>query len=134
MSLLRIARDRRGALEVVGRSWQENGALSARYWSEAAKEKADSSGIFIIGKGSARSTPTRRSSTAPAKSASSRPIARVATSRPDPTRAPKCTERTAGIYVRAEAEDMNILDGVDDRRRAELLAERLKSWKAITAT
>ena len=33
-----------GALEVAGRSWQEDGTLSARYWSEAAKEKKDPSG------------------------------------------------------------------------------------------
>src|SRR6185295_13070248 len=37
VSLLRISRDRFGALEVAGRSWQEDGTLSARYWSEAAK-------------------------------------------------------------------------------------------------
>jgi len=28
---------------------------------------------------------------------------------------------------------MGILDGNDDRRRAELIAERLKLWKAIIA-
>src|SRR4051794_33710047 len=33
ISLLRISRDRDGALELTGRSWQENGSLSARYWS-----------------------------------------------------------------------------------------------------
>src|SRR5262245_21202305 len=37
VSLLRISRDRDGALELAGRSWQENGRLSARYWSEAEK-------------------------------------------------------------------------------------------------
>src|SRR5216110_2995116 len=37
VSLLRIARDRDGSLEISGRSWQEDGLLSARYWSEAAK-------------------------------------------------------------------------------------------------
>jgi predicted nucleotide-binding protein len=36
VSLLRISRDRDGALELTGRSWQEDGSLSARYWSEAA--------------------------------------------------------------------------------------------------
>src|SRR6185503_839921 len=46
VSLLKISRGRSGALEVVGRSWQEDGTLSARYWSEAAKEKEDASGIF----------------------------------------------------------------------------------------
>ena len=50
MSLLKISRGRNGALEVAGRSWQED-ALSARYWSEAAKEREDSSGIFYYWKG-----------------------------------------------------------------------------------
>ncbi|HWS72239.1 MAG TPA: TIR domain-containing protein, partial [Thermoanaerobaculia bacterium] len=45
VSLLRIARDREGSLEVSGRSWQEDGLLSARYWSEAAKEKKDPAGV-----------------------------------------------------------------------------------------
>src|ERR1700704_2523030 len=31
ISLLRISRDRHGSVEVGGRSWQENGSLSARY-------------------------------------------------------------------------------------------------------
>jgi predicted nucleotide-binding protein len=35
VSLLRISRDHDGALELSGRSWQEDGSLSARYWSEA---------------------------------------------------------------------------------------------------
>src|SRR5215470_5980307 len=38
LSLLRISRDRAGVLEMSGRSWQKDGTLSARYWSEAAKE------------------------------------------------------------------------------------------------
>src|SRR5437870_4479247 len=41
VSLLRISRDRDGALELAGRSWQEDGSLSARYWSEATKERKD---------------------------------------------------------------------------------------------
>jgi hypothetical protein len=36
------------------------------------------------------------------------------------------------VYWRADAEDMSILDGHDDRRRAELISERLKRWKSIT--
>ena len=38
--------------------------------------------------------------------------------------------RTAGVYLRADPEDMSILDG-DDRKRAELIAERLRHWKSI---
>jgi hypothetical protein len=33
--------------------------------------------------------------------------------------------------LRADPEDMSILDGRDDGKRAELLAERLRHWKAI---
>jgi hypothetical protein len=40
--------------------------------------------------------------------------------------------RTAGVYWRAQPGDMSILDGSDDRRRAELIAERLAQWKSIT--
>jgi hypothetical protein len=39
--------------------------------------------------------------------------------------------RTAGVYWRADPEDMGILDGNDDRRRAELIAEQLRRWKSI---
>ena len=38
VSLLRISRDRDGALELAGRSWQEDGRLCNRYRSEAVKE------------------------------------------------------------------------------------------------
>jgi hypothetical protein len=41
--------------------------------------------------------------------------------------------RTAGVYWRADPEDMSILDGRDDRRRAELIAERLRNWKSIAS-
>src|SRR3990172_11264978 len=51
LSLLKIARDRNGALELTGRSWREDGSLSARYWSEAVKEKEGSSGLFYYWKG-----------------------------------------------------------------------------------
>src|SRR3954447_26209555 len=51
VSLLRISRDRDGGLNVAGRAWQEDGTLSARYWSEAAKERRDPSSIFSFWKG-----------------------------------------------------------------------------------
>ena len=40
--------------------------------------------------------------------------------------------RTAGVYWRGDPEDLSILDGSDDRQRAELIAERLRRWKSIT--
>src|SRR5207302_7466960 len=51
VSLLRISRDRDGGLNVSGRSWQEDGALSARYWSEAAKGRPDAAGVFYFWRG-----------------------------------------------------------------------------------
>src|SRR4051812_43404691 len=51
VSLLRILRDRDGSLRVNGRSWQEDGTLSARYWSEAASERTDPAGILYFWRG-----------------------------------------------------------------------------------
>jgi hypothetical protein len=42
------------------------------------------------------------------------------------------TARTAGVYRRADPEDLGILDGNDDQRRAVLIAEQLRRWKSIT--
>jgi len=36
--------------------------------------------------------------------------------------------------LRAEPTDMSILDGRDDRQRAELIAERLRNWKSMKST
>jgi hypothetical protein len=41
VSLLKISRSRDGTLELAGRAWQEDGTLSARYWSEALKERKE---------------------------------------------------------------------------------------------
>src|SRR5436190_22322353 len=51
ISLLRISRDRDGGLEVAGRAWQEDATLSARYWSEATKERRDPHSVFYFYKG-----------------------------------------------------------------------------------
>ena len=43
--------------------------------------------------------------------------------------------RTAGVYLRADSEDcLSILDGRDDQKRAELIAEQLRHWKSIKTT
>ncbi|MFK0692574.1 hypothetical protein ACFX5Q_31010 [Mesorhizobium sp. IMUNJ 23033] len=39
--------------------------------------------------------------------------------------------RTSGVYLRADPADLAILDGNDDRQRAELIEERLARWKSI---
>ena len=45
---------------------------------------------------------------------------------------PELNARTAGVYWRAEPEDMAVMDGPDDRKRAELISERLGRWKALS--
>jgi hypothetical protein len=40
--------------------------------------------------------------------------------------------RASGAYLRADPDDMSILDGRDDRQRVKLIAERLRDWKSIT--
>ena len=57
VSLLQISRDRDGGLSVNGRAWQEDGTLSARYWSEAAKETQGSGRHLLLRQGRAASAP-----------------------------------------------------------------------------
>lgn len=131
ISLLRISRDRDGALEVAGRGWQENGRLSVRYWSEAVKEKKEPSGVFyywngerpldancplLYGTGEIRLESAER--------ASGYWMTRV-------DKQPEVDIRTSGVYLRANPEDLNILDGRDDQKRAELIAEQMSHWKSI---
>ena len=46
---------------------------------------------------------------------------------------PDVKERTAGVYLRADPEDLSVMDGHDDRQRSELIAARLGRWKGIKA-
>ena len=131
VSLLRIARDRDGALEVTGRSWQEDGKLSARYWSEASKEKKDPSGIFYFWNGERPLDPDapQLEGTGEIRLENADRAGGYFTTRADgPT---KVNTRTVGVYLRADPEDLTILDGSDNRQRVKLIADRLKHWKSI---
>jgi hypothetical protein len=132
VSLLRVSRDRDGALAVSGRSWQEDGTLSARYWSEATKERKDPSGVFYYWNGERPRHPNapRLDGTAEIRLESADRAAGYFTTRSESQ--PEVNARTSGVYLRANPEDMSILDGADDRKRAELIAERLRHWKSIT--
>jgi len=131
LSLLRISRDRDGALEVAGRSWQEDGHLSARYWSEAAKERKEPSGVFYYWKGERPLDPNAPQlyGTGEIRMESAERASGYWTTHADTH--PSVDARTAGVYWRADPGDMDILDGGDDRKRAELVAERLRQWKSI---
>jgi hypothetical protein len=133
VSLLRISRDRDGALELAGRSWKEDGRLSARYWSEAVKERKQPSGIFYYWKGERPLDPNSPLlyGTAEIRLESAERASGYWTTRVD--KQPEVDVRTSGVYLRADPEDLRILDGSDDRQRAELIAERLTRWKSITA-
>jgi hypothetical protein len=132
VSLLRISRDRDGALELAGRSWQEDGSLSARYWSEATKEKKEAPGIFYYWKGERPRHPNapQLDGTGEIRIESADRAAGYFTTHSETD--PKINARTSGVYLRADRDDMSILDGSDDRQRAQLIAERLKHWKSMT--
>jgi hypothetical protein len=132
VSLLRISRDRDGALDLRGRSWQEDGRLSARYSCEAVKERKEPSGIFYYWKGERPrdlNTP-QLDGTGEILLESADRASGYWTTRSETA---SLNVRTVGVYLRADPQDMNILDGSDDRQRAELIAERLRRWKSITA-
>jgi hypothetical protein len=132
VSLLRISRDRNGSLEVDGRSWQEDGSLSARYRSEAAKERTDPAGVFYYWKGERPRDPNvpQLYGTGEIRLDSADRAAGYWTTRSETD--PNVNARTSGIYMRANTEELSILDGRDNRQRAELIAERLAQWKSST--
>ena len=130
VSLLRISRDRAGSLELSGRSWGADGTLTARYASEAARERKDPPGIFYYWKGERPRDPNapRLDGTGEIRLESEDRAAGYWTTRSETD--PGLNARTSGVYLRADAEDLSILDGRDDPRRAELIAQRLAQWKA----
>jgi predicted nucleotide-binding protein with TIR-like domain len=132
VSLLRISRARDGTLELTGSSWQEDGSLSARYWSEAVKERKESSGVFYYWKGERPLDPKapQLDGTGEIRMESADRASGYFTTHADTH--PKVNARTAGVYWRADPEDLSILEGRDDRQRVELITERLRHWKSIT--
>jgi hypothetical protein len=127
VSLIRISRDRDGALELHGRCWQEDGKLSARYWSEAVNDRKEPSGIFYYWKGERPRDPNapQLDGMGEIMLDSADRAAGYFTTRSDAS----TNARTVGVHRRVNPEDMVILDGNDDRGRAELIAER--RWKSI---
>jgi len=133
VSLLKISRGRHDALELAGRSWQEDGTLSARYWSEAVKEREDGSGIFYYWKGERPLQPDapQMEGTGEIRLESADHASGYFTTRAD---AQNTMARTAGVFVRADPAHMSILDGGDNQKRVELIAERLRCWKSMRST
>jgi len=134
VSLLRISRDRDGVLEVRGRGWQEDGRLSVRYWSEASKERKDPSGVFYYWKGERPLdvNAPQLEGTGEITIESTDRAAGYWTTRSEKDEHVRA--RTSGVYLRADPNDLTVMDGRDDRPRIELIAERLKDWKSVVAT
>ncbi len=129
ISLLRISRDRTGALEITGRSWDSDGVLSARYWSEASKERVDPSTVFYFWKGERPRHPNapELEGTGEIKLESVDRANGYFITRSDGVDA--FHAKTSGIYVRADPDDMAVLDGDDAAARAALIGRRLEQWK-----
>ncbi len=131
ISLLRITRDRQRGLKVSGAAWQEDGTLSARYASEAARELSDPSGIFYFHHGE---RPRHRGApqfegTGEIRLESVDRAAGYWTTR-SPTD-PLLNERTSGVYLRAAPDDVQVMDGSDQVARAGLIAAKLEEWRLI---
>src|SRR5262245_55415669 len=132
LSLLRISRDRDGALTLVGRSWREDGSLSARYWSEAVKEKKDPSAVFYYWKGERPRDPNapQLDGTGEIRLESADRAVGYWTTHAEAD--PSVKARTAGVFWRGDPNDMSVLDGNDDRQRAKLLAAQMKRWRGLS--
>jgi hypothetical protein len=132
ISLLRISRDREGGLEVAGRGWQEDGMLSVRYWSVASKEHRDPASVFYFWNGERPRHPNapQLEGTGEIRLEDTDRASGYWTTRSEAD--PLLRERTSGIYLRADPDDMRTLDGADAKLRAGLLAVRLEEWKAIS--
>jgi hypothetical protein len=132
ISLLRISRDREGGLEVAGRGWQEDGMLSIRYWSVASKEHRDPTRVFYFWNGERPRHPNapQLEGTGEIRLEDADRAAGYWTTRSEAD--PLLRERTSGVYLRADPDDMRTLDSGDAKLRAGLLAVRLEEWKAIS--
>jgi hypothetical protein len=130
VSLLRVSRDRDGGLSVNGRSWQEDGTLSARYWSEAAKERTDPAGILYFWRGERPRSPNapQLEGTGEITVETSDRATGFWTTRSD--RDPELNARTAGVYLRADPSDLEVLDTGNEKDRAELITQRIEEWKS----
>ena len=130
VSLLRVARDKQGALQVVGRSWQEDGTISARYESQASKEARDPSRIFYFWTGTRPRHPDapRLEGTGEITVESASQARGYWTTRSDTD--PTLRAKISGVYLRADADDWSVLDSGTGEERADLIRQRLAEWTA----
>jgi hypothetical protein len=130
VSLVSISRDRDGELNVSGRGWQEDGTLSSRYWSEAAKERKAPAGVLYFWKGERPRDPNAPQLEGAGEITVESPDRATGywTTRSD--RDPGLSARTSGVYLRADPSDLQVLEGGSEEERAQLIAQRLQEWKS----
>jgi hypothetical protein len=131
VSLLTISRDRSGSLGVAGRSWGADGMLSARYWSEASKERVDPAGVFYYWKGERPRHPNapQLEGTGEIKLEDTDRAGGYWTTRAEGVDA--FYARTSGIYLRADPGDKAVLDGDDAAGRSALIGRRIEEWTSL---
>jgi len=131
VSLLRISRDRAGALEVAGRGWGADGTLSSRYWSLASKELVDPAGVFYFWNGERPRDPDapQLEGTGEIKLENVDRGGGYWTTRSAGSDASYA--RTSGTYFRADPGDMGVMNGDDAAGRKALIEQRLEEWKAM---
>ena len=107
-----------------------DGTLSARYWSEAAKERKDPAGILYFWKGERPRHPNapQLEGTGEITVEGADRASGYWTTRSD--RDPGLNARTAGVYLRADPSDLQMLEVGSEEERAQLIAKRLREWKA----
>ena len=134
ISLLHVSRDREGNLELGGRGWGEDGTLTILYRSIATREHRDPARVFYFWNGERPRHPNapQLEGTGEVRLESTDRATGYWTTRSDVDAT--LHERTSGIYLRADPEDARILDDGDPQARADLLATRLREWKAIVNT
>ena len=130
VGLLDISRERDGGLSVTGRGWQEDGTLSSRYWSEAAKERRDPAGIIYFWKGERPRDPNapQLEGVGEISLESTDRGTGFWTTRSD--RDAGQSARIAGVYLRADPSDLPVLEDGSKEERADLIGKRLEEWKS----
>jgi hypothetical protein len=131
ISLLRIARDRFGALEVAGSGWQEDGTLSVRYASEASKERRDPAGVFYFWRGERPRHPNAPQLEGTGEIRLETPERAAGYWMTRIEKDPTFSARTAGVYLRAGPADLAVVEGADAAARGTLIATRLQEWQSI---
>ena len=135
VSLLTISRDRVGALQVAGRSWDADGALTNRYWSEATREHLDPAGIFYFWRAERPRDPN-----APEYEGTGE-IRLESVDRANgyylgsfSSGGDHVHVKTSGIYLRADSHDKAVLEGTDAAERLSLIQRKIEEWRSLAIT